>query len=60
MKGEHMIESTPATPPLAPAPERSPLVPVKEGHPRFNLVVLLILVAAFLVFALVQAQRLQV
>lgn len=38
---------------------RSSYVPVKEGHPRFNLVILLVLVAAFIVFALIEAQRLQ-
>jgi hypothetical protein len=37
----------------------SSYVPVKEGHPRFNLAVLVILVVAFIVFALVEAQRLQ-
>ena len=37
----------------------TPYIRVKEGHPRFNLVVLLLLVAALIVFALVQAQRLQ-
>ena len=38
---------------------RSSYVPVKEGHPRFNLVVLVVLVVAFIVFALIEAQRLQ-
>lgn len=38
---------------------RGSSVPVREGHPRFNLVILLILVLAFIVFALIQAQRLQ-
>jgi hypothetical protein len=42
-----------------PANLRSSYVPVKEGHPRFNLAVLVVLVAAFLVFALIEAQRLQ-
>lgn len=32
--------------------------PYKEGHPRFNVAVLLLLVVAFLVFALIEAQRL--
>ena len=31
----------------------------KEGHPRFNVVILILLVVAFLVFALIEAQRLQ-
>ncbi len=30
----------------------------REGHPRFNLVVLLALVLALLVFAMIEAQRL--
>jgi len=38
---------------------RPAYVPVREGHPRFNLLLLLLLVLAFLVFALIQAQRLQ-
>ena len=38
---------------------RTPYIRVKEGHPRFNLVVLLLLVAALIVFALIEAQRLQ-
>ncbi|MGI8609490.1 MAG: hypothetical protein ACR2MY_09735 [Candidatus Dormibacteria bacterium] len=31
---------------------------VKEGHPRFNLLVVLVLVAMFIVIALIEAQRL--
>ena len=42
-----------------PSDLRSSYVPVKEGHPRFNLAVLVILVVAFIVFALIEAQRLQ-
>ena len=38
---------------------RGSYLPVREGHPRFNLVLLLVLILAFIVFALVEAQRLQ-
>ncbi|HEY8741366.1 MAG TPA: glycosyltransferase [Candidatus Dormibacteraeota bacterium] len=43
-----------------PAPDvRGAYVPIKEGHPRFNLVILLVLLAVFVLFALIEAQRLQ-
>ena len=38
---------------------RGSYIPVKEGHPRFNVAVVLVVVAAFIVLALVEAQRLQ-
>lgn len=52
--------------PDSPLPDRPPNEyhvrgserPYKEGHPRFNVAVLLVLVVAFLVFALIEAQRL--
>ncbi len=34
-------------------------VPVRQGHPRFNLLVLLVLVGVFIAIALIEAQRLQ-
>lgn len=33
-------------------------LPVKTGHPRFNVAIVLILVAILMAFALVEAQRL--
>ena len=46
--------------PVKPAVDvRGSYVPVREGHPRFNLLMLGVLLLAFLVFALVEAQRLQ-
>lgn len=42
-----------------PAEVRPVYVRVKEGHPRFNLLVLLVLVALFIAIALIEAQRLQ-
>lgn len=45
--------------PTADLDVRRSYVPIREGHPRFNLALLLLLVLAFLVFALIQAQRLQ-
>lgn len=46
-------------PAAPPSDLRSSYVPVKEGHPRFNLAVLVVILAAFIVFALIEAQRLQ-
>jgi hypothetical protein len=38
---------------------RESMIPVKEGHPRLNVAILLLLVVVFLAFALIEAQRLQ-
>ncbi|GAC1333433.1 MAG: hypothetical protein NVSMB17_13860 [Candidatus Dormibacteria bacterium] len=46
-----------ADPAATPAP-RSANIRVKQGHPRFNLLLLALLLLGFLVFALVEAQRL--
>ena len=53
-----MADTQPPTKPTADV--RGSYIPVREGHPRFNLLLLAILLLGFLVFALVQAQRLAI
>ena len=54
-----MTDTETSTKPSADLDVRRSYVPIREGHPRFNLLLLLLLLLAFLVFALIQAQRLQ-
>jgi len=50
-------EAPPPDTPISPA-EPIPHIPYKKGHPRWNTVIVLAIVAVILAFALIEAQRL--
>jgi hypothetical protein len=54
------METTARTPEDATSPNPIGYIPIKAGHPRWNLAVVLVLVAVILAIALVEAQRLSV